>query len=199
MAEMLSLPAYEQIRILAEQKYPTNNPQSFRVPYYQIALTGIRHYYRDGNDRSCLTAARRDARVLGNQTRAEHNLRVINRFEASPQARRDLTPQPSPRITLLIGRVLLRLSPDLRASEDGDDMCVYYNCRNVAVTPEIGRRTVQIAYHVLSENGVDVRPSDVEYVDFQSGEVYRGRPPTAQTLRILRTNARLISTLWETV
>ena len=32
-AEMLSLPAYEQLRVLYEQKYPKKEPQTFKIPY----------------------------------------------------------------------------------------------------------------------------------------------------------------------
>jgi hypothetical protein len=31
---------------LYDQKYPKQHPQSFRTPYYQRALSGIRDYYR---------------------------------------------------------------------------------------------------------------------------------------------------------
>ena len=41
-AELLNLPAYEQVRILHDQKYPRRQPQVFRVPFYQPALHGIR-------------------------------------------------------------------------------------------------------------------------------------------------------------
>jgi hypothetical protein len=37
-AELVHLPAYEQSRILYEQKYPRQAPQTFKSPYYAVAL-----------------------------------------------------------------------------------------------------------------------------------------------------------------
>jgi len=199
MAEMIGLPAYQQIRILAEQKYPARNPQSFRVPYYQFALRGIRHYYRDGNDADNLAAARRNAGLLGNKTRAEHNLRVLNRFERSPQARRRLRLQSNPSLAHSIAGVELRLGADLRASERDARKCVYYNCRNVEIDPEVARLALEVAYVVMDENGQTPEARELEYVDLQKGEVHQTRAPRTRTLALLRENARVISTLWPTV
>jgi hypothetical protein len=61
---MLRLPAYEQSRLLYDQKYPKQQPQSFRTPYYQRALSGIREYYREANDGKILSAAKMAYRAL---------------------------------------------------------------------------------------------------------------------------------------
>lgn len=51
------MPALAQMRILAGQKYPKQEPQVFRTPYYQPALQGIKNYYKAGNAISELTTA----------------------------------------------------------------------------------------------------------------------------------------------
>lgn len=81
-AEMLSLPAYAQARILTEQKYPKQAPQVFRTPYYQYAMTGIRSYYKAGNDPAQLALAASKIEAL-KEARRDHNLRILNSFKAS--------------------------------------------------------------------------------------------------------------------
>jgi len=85
-AELLSLPAYEYLRILHEQKYPRQQPQVFRTPFYLPALSGIRQYYRSGNDRAALVPARQAIALLGLESRREHNTRVLDQFERSTQS-----------------------------------------------------------------------------------------------------------------
>lgn len=64
MAEMLRQPAYAQARILADQKYPKQEPQVFRTPYYQQALTGVRNFYRSSNNSSEILSALRKIESL---------------------------------------------------------------------------------------------------------------------------------------
>src|SRR5262245_14087602 len=112
-AELIRLPAYEQLRVLHDQKFPRAEPKSFKVPFYQTAMKGIRDYYRSGNNPTALAAARLAARVLGLQSRRDHNIRVIDKFEKSAQAKRKLQLKPSPVHSAAIEGVRVRLRFDL--------------------------------------------------------------------------------------
>jgi hypothetical protein len=199
MAELLNLPAYEQLRILHEQKYPKSQPQNFRTPFYQPSLTAIRHFYQAGRDATVLVGARHNIQGLGLEARRANNLRVLDRFERSNQFNRNLQPQQNPRITVPLGSVELRLSPDLRASEGGDPRVIYYNCRNASIDPDLARTILEIAHWILEQAGTILETRAIEFIDLNAGRNYRGRSRRPRTLTRMRSNVRLIQTLWPTL
>lgn len=198
-AELLQLPAYEQMRVLIEQKYPRNQPQVFRAPFYAPALNGIRTFYRSGNDALSLAQARTRATKLTLKQRRDSNLRVINSFEQGLQATRRLTPVSQPKVLAQLGSVNLSLSLDLLAHEGGSARHVYYNFRSAPIDPEIARAAIDIAHWVLEESGIEVPIRQIEYVDFSSSRVFRLTQRRVGTIKKLRANARLIEALWPTL
>lgn len=199
-AEMLNLPIYEQQRILLEQKYPRQQPQTFRIPYYQTALRGIRLYYQAGNDNSILTDARNRARVLEPDSKAANNLRVIRSFGRSRQTTRNLTVQAQPNVSIVLANdVEIRLRFDICATERDNEKRIFYNCRNAPITGQIARLTLQLAHWVLEQNGTPVPYSALEYIDFRSRQTTRISRIPARTIQLATANARIISTLWPTL
>jgi hypothetical protein len=196
MAEMLRLPAYEQVRILAEQKHPKQAPQIFRTPYYQPAITGIRAFYANGNDLTQLTAARGKALNASQQSRRDNVLRVIDKFEASSAIKRPLVIAKNSKYTASVGDVQLRLSPDIQAFDGNKPVFIYYNCRATRLDEEAARSTLEIAHWVLETNGVDVKPIQVEYLDLATGVLHRVKKRRPTTVKALKGNAKIISTLW---
>jgi hypothetical protein len=199
MAELLRLPAYAQIRILTEQKYPRQGPQAFRTPFYSPALAGIRDFYRLDNDGRALARARQAIAQLRLPSRRLNNDRVLDAFEASDQYTRVLEPQPRRGLAATIGDVEIRLSLDLQATQDDEPLMLYYNCRAAAVDADTARTTLEIAKWVLDENGVPVPRSALEYVDFSGRRVFRLTRPRGATVRQLRATARVIEALWGTI
>jgi len=198
-AELIRLPAYEQLRVLHDQKYPRSEPQSFKIPFYQPALKGIRDYYRSGNKLTALVAARAAATAVGLETRRAHNVRVIDQFEKSKQAKRRLQPKPSPRCSILLAGVEIRLRFDLVALEGSAVRQIFYNLRNAAVDEETSRTTLELAAHVLHMSGTLASIRHLEYVDINdchSRSIGRIRSPT---IKNVQANAKLIKTLWPTV
>lgn len=196
MAEMLRLPAYEQVRILAEQKHPKQAPQIFRTPYYQPAVAGIRAFYAEGNDVKQLTAARAKALNASQQSRRENVLRVIDKFEASAGAKRSLVIAKNGKYTAIVGDVELRLSPDIQALDGDKPVFIYYNCRATGLDEEAAKSTLEIAHWVLEANGLDVKPVQVEYLDLATGVLHRVKKRRPTTVKALKSNAKIISTLW---
>jgi len=199
-AEMLNLPAYEQERILYEQKYPNQQPQSFKIPYYQPALKGIRSYYKSGNDRVELAAARAEARSLSLAFRAQHNLRVINSFARSSEARRQLLIESQSTVVIQAAAdVEIKLRFDIAALEANNPKRLLYNFRSVAIDEEIAKTSLEVAFWVLDKNGTPIPLRALEYVDLESGDTYRITRTRARTTKLIAANARIISTLWPVI
>ena len=93
----------------------------------------------------------------------------------------------------------LRLSPDLVAKEEGVDKFIYFNFSAKEADPNSARMTLEFAHWLLSENGVDVDPTQLEYIDLFTNVLYKGRKTRKTSMRELDENARLIETLWPTI
>lgn len=199
VAEMLKMPAYEQSRILHEQKYPKQQPQSFRTPYYQRALSGVREYYRSGNDPVVLSAAQSDLQNIADVTRRSNNLRVLESFGKSLQAKRKLTPVQNKRCSAKVGSLEIRLSADLQALEKDELRIFYFNCRAVAIPDEIATMTIEIAHWVRAHSELSVDLAHIEVVDVSTGRSHRTNKGRSGTIRMLRNNARVIEALWGVV
>lgn len=198
-AELLHLPAYQQLRILTEQKYPTQQPQVFRTPFYQPALSAIRDYYRRSNDPMTIGQARAKIRELRLPSRRDGNLRVLDAFEAGSQRSRRILPLSVPRLTTTIGNVQLRLGLDILADEAGTTRRIYYNCRTAELDPEIAKTTLEIAHWLLEQNDLLVPTRSIEFVDFTRDRVHRISNRRPGTVKRLRMNARVIEALWATI
>lgn len=198
-AEMLRLPAYEQVRVLHEQKHPKQVPQVFRTPYYQTALSGIRAHYRARNP-SALTAAAATARALRPASRSHHNLRVHNAFRTSTHASRALAPTTSKRLVVSVGNgVDLCLKFDLVALENSSNRRILFNFRDAPLYPELARTTLEIASWVLGAVGPGLPPQSLEYVDLKTGTTFRGRPVRTRTISMATANVGVIAALWPTI
>lgn len=196
---MLNLPGVYQLRVLHDQKYPKDAPQSFRVPYYQPAMTGIRSYYRSGGSSEALESARVGAASLRPPTKRDQNLRVISQFELSRQAKRQLVPLPMERHSHTVSGVDLRLRFDLIASEEGATKYILYNFKNVTVDSEMARTTLEIAYWLMQQVGSVVPVKSLELVEISTGAFHSISSVRRTTLRHVEANARLIQALWPTV
>jgi hypothetical protein len=198
-AELMALPAFEQVRVLYEQKYPKQQPQVFRMPYYAPALRGIREYYEAGRDPMQLRAAEARAAAVRLDSRREHNLRVIRQFEQGSQRNRLLIPGPRHRHSTTLSSVELTLQFDVEGTENGDDRFLLYNTRTTPIGEETAHTTLEIAYWVMEQEGRTAALSSLEYVDLLADRVYRYKKPRPTTLKNAGTNAKVIASLWPTI
>jgi hypothetical protein len=199
-AEMMVLPAYEQERILFEQKYPKKAPQIYKAPYYAPALSAIRRYYRGGNDTSILDECRLHIQESAKPpSKCLHNLRVIDAFNAGPQAMRQMTLRTFREYTLGIGSVVLRLNFDLIADEAAKRRRLFYNVRNAELDCEVARLTLELAQIVLRENGQAVPATSLEFVDLFSQTIVTSRRLRTTTEEKVKRNASIIERLWPAV
>lgn len=199
LAEMLLLPAYEQVRILSDQKYPKKEPQVFMIPYYGPALNGIRSFYKQQNDKKALVLAKSKIESIGVESRREHNKRVLDKFERSAQRDRKLTPQLNPKTKVVVKNVEVRLSPDLRATENGKERIIFYNCRSTPVTDQLAKLTLEAAHWVLERAKVNIPIGMIEYVDLTTGKAHITKKRRPATVRVIEANVGIIETLWPTV
>lgn len=196
-AKFVRLPAVEQMKLLHDQKYPKQEPQVFKQPYYAPVTNGIRGFLEHG--KQGLIDARAQIQRISVASRRMHNTRVLEAFVKSDHANRGLKPAAMPRYYAHIRNLELRLSPDLIAYEGNDERFIYFNATAEEYHPETARLTLEIAFWVLKENGVEVKPRQVEFIDLFTGVLYLGRKPRVKTIRTLRENARLIESMWPTI
>lgn len=199
LAEMLPLPAYQQARILSEQKYPKQEPQVFRTPYYSPALTGIRSYYRGGRDPSQIQSALGAVQSIALESKRINNRRVLEAFQKHDMRQRKLSLQPNIKVVANAGSVELKLSPDLKAAEGDDVRFFFLNCRAAKLVPEIATLTAEIAHWVLEQNSVKIPISRIEYVDLFTGETYSTSNRRGSTTKAIAQNVKIIETLWPTL
>jgi hypothetical protein len=196
-AEMLTLPAYEQLRILLEQKYPKQGAQPFRIPYYRPAITAIKAYYASGNDPAVLTQALNDFQSIGQQIRRTQLVRAITLFEGSQPSKRKITPTINHQMMVAIGNLEIRASPDFQANENEDHRILYVNCKQVALDADFAQRLAEVAQWIFSENGVDLSLDCFEILDLPAKKFLRFKRRRPRTIKLLKQNARVIETLWD--
>ncbi len=199
MGEMINLPEYEQVRILHDQKHPRKQPQSFKIPYYNPVRGVIREYYNSHRDPHVLEIGKVQLRQLRPDARRENNQRVLEQFEGTDQANRDLRLHRNRRHAAHLGEVEVRLQFDIVASEGRREFRILYNWRAVPIDAEIARRTIEVAHWVLQQNGVDLPIRCLEYIDMGAGVVHRTSRCRSITIRRLGQNANIIETLWPTI
>jgi len=197
-AELIQKPSYEQMRILHDQKYPRQEPQMFRLPYYAHTLGAIRNYFMNGRNRELLARAKVEARILRPESKRDNNIRVLTAFDSSIQANRALTIRPQRHVSASPGHgVEVRLHFDVTAEENHSPKRILFNCRQVAVTPELARLTLECAGWILEQNGQQARPGEIEYVDLASGTVHTfPRRIRSRTVQMIETTAQAIAALW---
>jgi hypothetical protein len=196
-ASFLRLPAVEQMRILHDQKYPKQVPQVFRQPYYQPALTSIRHVLENGA--SGLVTARAELQRVTQPSRRMHSMRVLEQFIGSEHAKRLLQPTVHKRFYANVNGLELRLSPDLFAFEGDEERFIYFNFKAEQYNPESAKMTIEIAHWLLEQNKLEVMPEQIEFIDLFTGTLYRVKKRRAKTLKLLEENAKLIRSLWPTI
>lgn len=194
-AELLDKPANTMAQLLYDQKYPDTGERVFRRPYYQHAIAGMREFFRSG--KPALLNTRAEIESLRQPSRRDNNNRVLESFERSTLAKRPLIPVANRRYYARVGDVELRLSPDLQATEDGEPRIIYFNCRNSGYSPETAAHLVEIAYWVLHQNGIAIRPDQIEFIDLFTGRIYRVSEVRAKTLESLSAEAMQVAQIWQ--
>jgi hypothetical protein len=177
-AEMIHLPGYEQQRILVEQKYPTQGPSVFRIPYYLPALRQIKSYYSNQNSTTQLRAwIRTGSSTISPDHKRTNNIRVVNSFLGSTVSSRILVPSRRPNSFLANPHqnVELKLNFDIDAVENGIEKFILINPRNAPIDRKIAEDTIQIAFWIMSQNAFQLRMRDIEYWDLNSNNVYIGQ------------------------
>jgi hypothetical protein len=199
VAELLSLPAYAQMRILHQMKYPKQAPQVYRAPYYAPSLTAIRDFHAAGNSQAFLDAARHQIDRLKLDSRKENNHRVLNSFEGGGQYLRQLKPRQNRRFRALLGSVEIRLSADFVADENGKVRTIFYHWKAHSLEPELAKITLEIAHWVLGQNEGGSDPRLIEFVDVTGDRHFKGTKGRPRTIKQLHQNAKVIDALWKSI
>lgn len=196
-AKFLHLPALEQMKLLHDQKFPKQAPQVFMQPYYAPPIAGIRGFLEVGAP--ALIDARAQIQSIKVPSRRMHCLRVLEQFVQSEHAQRGLKPTAIKRYSTMLHDLELRLSPDLWAYEGDEERIIYFNANVVPQDPEWARKTLEIAHWVLEQNGVEVLPRQVEFIDLTTGVLHKFKHRRQKTIKDLADNAKIITSLWPTI
>lgn len=196
----MHLPLYEQLRILAEQKYPQQIPAVFRVPFYGPALRAIREYYRSGNDAGVIDGAAQELENSGYvRQKIDHNVAVLEQFRQGKQAERELTPVGGSKFVTVLSGLDVRFTPDLMAKAGDKTRFILYNFRAAEPPKEIIRTILELAHVVLGGNDVECEPGDLEFVSVRADRSHRISAVRSRTVARARQNAKAILQLWPTV
>jgi hypothetical protein len=171
----------------------------FQRPYYQIAVGGVRGFYRANNKRSVLHSAQNKASNITNKAKRINNVRVLESFEKSPHSDRRFSVQANRRYQAMFSGVEVRLSADMQATEDGTFRVVYFICKGKAIEEATAILIAEVAHWVLHQNGVDLRVDQIEVMDLTSGKSYRARSWRASTASVLAERVKAISSLWDQI
>jgi hypothetical protein len=197
IAEILSTPNSNPAKIVRDQKYPKREPQVYQRPYYQIAVGGVRRYYRSNNRPSVLAAAYSRAQSIGNKAKRANNIRVIESFRESQHATRRFQLQTNRQATAKIAGVEIRLSADMQALENSVLRVVHFNCRGRAIDEAAALLVAEVSHWVLDENGINLNPSQIEVIDLTNGRSYRARTLRSSTIDLLTDRCKEIQLLWD--
>lgn len=198
MAEMMSLPGYAQMSILASQKYPKKAPNAFRVPYYSPATAAFRAAYRAEDAHAVLMDALAKAATKKLQHQRDNLERVIRAFDASPQSERILNSIRVPRIDASVGAVLLRASPDLEGQDNkGSRKVIYFHCGSLKFDAEAAKRLLEISHWIYEQNEIDIDPAAFEMIDVSAGVLHRVKTVRPTTIKNMKSTSKLIEQLWE--
>ncbi len=196
-AKFVRLPAVEQMRLLHDQKYPKQTPQVFKQPYYAPPINGIRDFL--GRGLPGLVDARAKIQSLKIPSRRDHCNRVLTQFIESEHAHRGLRPTSMLRCYASLSDLVSSLSPDLCAMEGQEERVIYFNANASEQDPEAAKMTLEIAHWLLEQNGVDIAPRQIEFIDLFSGKLYTIKRRREKTIKLLDENARLIQSLWPSI
>jgi len=200
MAEMMPLPGYAQVRILAGQKYPRNAPSAFQVPYYSPAIASFRAAYKSGDRKAALDHAIAQAAGQKVSHKRANLERAIRAFAQSEHTRRHLNNVRVPRVESAVGTVEIKASPDLEATEDdGKQVVIYYHCGHLAFDIEAAKRLLEIAHWIYEQNQIDIAPQQFEMLDLSSGTLHKVRRIRPATIKNMKTTAKVIESLWESL
>ena len=203
-AELIHTPLHGQMRILREHKYPKQTDGQFRIPYYQPAIRHIRKYFQSGNDPIHLPVTANDLRGAGQQqTKIDHNLRVISAFRNGSQSKRQCVLQPPVTYSLILGQVNIRATADIIVVDNAAAVPKYLllDCREAHLRPEeeIIRTTVKLFHYTLSNNGIQIPVRNVEYICLDGDIVHRWTSLRQTTINRANGTAVGIDALWKAI
>lgn len=197
LARFVHMSATRQMRFLHDQKYPKGTPQVFMQPYYAKAIAGIRDVMKRGF--AGIIDARAKIQGIVQETRRRNSSRVLESYIASPHAKRRLKVIQSHRYHAHARELEIRFSPHVVATDGDEVRYIYFHEKGEQCDPEEARLTLEFGYWVLEQNGVVVKPHQLELIDLFSGKYFQGRPTRPETLKMLDELARQIESQWPTI
>lgn len=195
MAEILHRPNTRTAK-LRQQKYPGDEPQSHRIPYYGKVISGIRAYYKNGNSNSELVLAESKIQSINLASRRDNNLRALNNFRKHPAFSRCFVVRTNSRLVVTVAGMEFSHSPELRVTEAGVQRVIFIHCRGEKLDPALATFTLEIAHWVAEQTGLILPIANYEYFDLAAGVTHAVSMRRASTVASVGKNAAALFKEW---
>jgi hypothetical protein len=175
LADLIPLPSYAQLRILSDQKYPKQQPASFKTAIQAL-------------------------QSLGNKVRTQRNQDALSAFQASKQAGRSLIVRPTTRVQASIQGVDVRVSWDLIAEESGVPRRIFYNMRANPVDSALARTAMELAVWTAAAARGAIPAKELEFIDLASrGKRYVIRTAGRRSIARARSTLKMVAAAWPSI
>jgi hypothetical protein len=192
--------------VLRRFKYQYPGRRGGFAPYYQPAMTAIRHYHREGNDPGVFNSAiseleSRAAAAVTPQarTRAHANIRAINEYQHHFGSRQFeiLTRRRFP--PMFIAGTLVSCNPDLEVLEYEEHLYLLLNFAVTPPEPEAVAMLCQILHRSAEQVEGEVPPGAIHFLDVNTGQDIRWSGRGKQRWAQIEAAMRQYAGLWELV
>lgn len=201
-AEMINLPMYSQYKILHEQKYPKDESNVFKVPFYKPSIDIIKKYFKYNKDKTIIENwIKTEVERIKPQSKSINNKRVVSKFISSPISTRNLTliNRNYSYTAYPLEKVELKLHFDIEGSENGQPIFIFINFRGTKIDEQIAKDTLSLTYWILEKNGINCKISQLEYIDLAADIVFRVKKQSISTIKKMNNNALVVKTLWDSI
>jgi hypothetical protein len=197
LGEVIALPAYQLTRILNEQKYPRQAPNSFKTHYYAKAKSAIKSHYVHRNSATTQQASNALAASSMKAHKISNNQRVITSFLGNAaQVNRNISPGVARHRVLSSNGVDFSLQFDLEGAEGQAQRLLFYNFVATPIDPQLARVTCEAAHWILEQLGIVLPMNTIEYVCLAAGVVHRFNQRRTATINHIQNTAKVIVGMW---
>lgn len=200
---MTTANASHRHKVLRDYKFPEPEGQVQAI-FYEPARRAIKGYHVSSNGTGILSKAIVDLRLRAKEVagasrrRLLHNSDAINgylRHFANPK----LGLQPIPRLSLQIGGVQIKASPDLFLSKNGKTKIVKLELTDTQPNDKQAQIITQIVFEACLQSGIQAKPKDVEYWHIRHGQSYKGAKTRTRLKAEIEAACAEIEALWPTI
>lgn len=202
-AEFVISGAARQRTILRRIKHPDEQSPLFYL-YYSEARRLLREYHTNGHSKSWLQAradwflAESKTAKPGKNIHLRNIARVLHDYHQY-FAHRVFHPVGTIRLRYEHSSVLIKVTPDLYAKENGKLKIVKLEFGSNAIDPEMGKIISQIMFEATQRTGISISAKDILVFDISRGDVVRGARLGSVRKKNIEAVCANIEAIWPTI